>query len=184
MSEEQIIKACLKGENYARGELYSCYADSLFYICRRYTGNKELAEDLLHDAFIKIFESIQKFQYRGDGSLRAWMVRVTVNVALEYLRTATRNGLSNSEELEKISNYSEPTDEEVERVPQEILMQFIGELPAGYRTIFNLYCVEEYSHKEIAGMLGINEKSSSSQLFRAKTLLAKKIKNYLAIKGE
>ena len=143
-----------------------------------------MAEDLLHDAFIKIFESIQKFQYRGKGSLQAWMTKVTINVALEYLRLETRSGLSNPEDLDKISNYSEPSTEDVERIPHEILMQFISELPTGYRTIFNLYCVEEYSHKEIARMLGINEKSSSSQLFRAKTLLAKNITNYLAIKGE
>ena len=112
------------------------------------------------------------------------MVRVTINIALEHLRIESRDKINNTDDINLISNIAEPTTEEAQKIPESILKQFIYELPVGYRTVFNLYCIEEYSHKEIAEMLSINEKSSSSQLFRAKTMLAKKIKEYLTLKTE
>ena len=134
---------------------------------------------LLHDAFLKIYGAFSKFEYRGAGSLRAWMERVTVNVALEWLRTRNRLGCVELDEGRAASLPDEPSAEEASRVPRDVLMRFVSELPDGYRAVFNLYCIEEYSHREIAQMLGINEKSSSSQLFRARTLLARRIRDYL-----
>lgn len=107
------------------------------------------------------------------------MERVTVNVALEWLRTRNRLGCVELDEGRATALPDEPSAEEASRVPRDVLMRFVSELPDGYRAVFNLYCIEEYSHREIAQMLGINEKSSSSQLFRARTLLARRIRDYL-----
>lgn len=183
MEEQQLAEQCRLGNNRARQELYERYAGRLLALCMRYTGNRELAEDLLHDGFLKLFSSFDKFTWRGEGSLRAWMERVMVNTVLEYLR---RNDvLNNSVDLDISSPgaYDEPTTEACETIPAQVLMQFVRELPAGYRTVFNLYVMEGKSHKEIAAALGINEKSSASQLARAKAALADKIRKWMKSNG-
>lgn len=182
MKELELSEQCRLGNNRARRELYEQYAGRMLGICLRYVGDRDIAQDLLHDSFIKIFDSFDKFTWRGEGSLRAWMERVVVNIALQYLR---KNDIVNqAASLDDLSeDYEEPDVADVETIPQQILMQFIEELPAGYRTVFNLYTFEDKSHKEIAQILGINEKSSASQLFRAKTTLAKKIKEWIMHNG-
>lgn len=179
MEEQTLCEGCRKGDNAARRELYDRYAGRLMAVCLRYAGDRATAEDLLHDAFLKIYGAFDRFSYRGPGSLRAWMERVTVNVALEWLRTRNRLGCVPLDEERRLPDPAEPQPEEVARIPQQVLMRFVGELPDGYRAVFNLFCIEGYSHREIARMLGINEKSSSSQLFRARALLARRIKSYL-----
>lgn len=178
-SIDQILVEGLKsGDRGAQRELYDRYSAQLMAIAMRYMGDRAAAEDLLHDAFIKIFGSITKFSYRGEGSLRAWMSRIVVNASLEQLRAKGRrrvvtldDGLVSAELEEELPPLG--------GVPQQVLLQFIAELPAGYREVFNLYCIEEYSHREIAQRLNINEKSSSSQLLRARRILAKKVKSYI-----
>jgi RNA polymerase sigma-70 factor (ECF subfamily) len=180
MEEFELSEKCKQGNNLARRELYELYSGRMFGICLRYIGNRDVAQDLLHDGFLKIYASFDKFTWRGKGSLRAWMERVMVNAALQHLRKT--DVLARTTELEGIEEpyeYPEPSD--VEIIPQKVLMNFIRELPEGYRTVFNLYTFEEKSHKEIAQMLGINEKSSASQLFRAKGVLVKRIKEYLRV---
>lgn len=179
MEEQILAEGCREGDAAARKELYDRYAGRLFAICMRYAGDRASAEDLLHDAFLKIYGAFDRFSYRGPGSLRAWIERITVNVALEWLRNRNRLGCVALDEGKAAAAIAEPAPSEVARVPREVLMRFVSELPEGYRAVFNLYCIEEYSHREIAGMLGINEKSSSSQLFRARALLARRIKDYL-----
>ncbi|NDW11603.1 sigma-70 family RNA polymerase sigma factor [Bacteroides sp. 214] len=177
MEEFELSELCRQGNNRARKELYEQYSGRLFGICLRYAKDREVAKDLLHDGFLKIFHSFDKFTWRGDGSLRAWLERVMVNEALQFLRK--NDVLSIATEIENIGEgYEDPTESEVELIPQHVLMRFISELPEGYRTVFNLYMFEEKSHKEIATLLDINEKSSSSQLHRAKATLAKRIKEY------
>ncbi len=175
--DEIFIEKLKGGDRGAQRELYDLHAATLMAIAMRYLGERGVAEDILHDSFIKIFGSIKGFSYRGEGSLRAWMSRIVVNGSLEYLRHNRR--LSSPLELNEIADYSDPNEVEVSRVPREVLLGFIAELPEGYRTVFNLFCIEEYSHREIAKQLGINEKSSSSQLLRAKRLLATRIKSYI-----
>ena len=102
-----------------------------------------------------------------------------MNVALEWLRNRNRLGVVELDEGRAAGTIADPDPAEVARVPHDVLMRFVGELPDGYRAVFNLYCIEEYSHREIARLLGINEKSSSSQLFRARALLARRIRDYL-----
>ncbi|MFI3240835.1 MAG: RNA polymerase sigma factor [Bacteroidales bacterium] len=176
-SEEILVTNIKRNDRDAQKTLYHKYANRLLYLSIRYVGREEIAEDILHDSFIKIFNEIGKFKFQGEGSLRAWMDRITINTSLEWLR--------NNKKLEFVpldSEYNlidEPSYSETEIIPRDKLMQLINELPDGYRTVFNLFCIEEYSHKEIAAKLNINEKSSSSQLLRAKRLLATKIKEYL-----
>ena len=178
MEELELSEQCRQGNNRARRELYERYAGRLLAICLRYMSDRDTAQDLLHDGFLKIFGSFDKFTWRGEGSLRAWMERVMVNTALQYLRkNDVINQASPLEEVPEV--YDEPDDDDIEMIPQSVLMQFVRELPPGYRTVFNLYTFENKSHKEIAQLLGINEKSSASQLFRAKSTLIRKVKDWL-----
>lgn len=144
-------------------------------VCMRYSGDRDTAQDILHDGFLKAFRSFGQFQYMGEGSLRAWLTRIMVNGALEALR---KRNVLNEQPIEELPDDIED-EEDLELIPQAVLMQFIQELPDGYRTVFNLYVFEEKSHKEIAEILGITEHTSSSQFFRAKKLLMKKISEYL-----
>lgn len=174
MDETALVSGCVEGDNFARKQLYERYAQQMMAVCFRYVGNREEAQDILHDGFIKIFESIRSFEYRGEGSLRAWMTRVFSNLALQSLREQV---FKEPLPLENIED-TEVEQEEVDNIPNEVLLGFISELPVGYRTVFNQYVFEEMSHKEIAGSLGINESSSRSQLTRAKAILTTKIKAY------
>ena len=179
MEEQILAEGCRKGDNEARRELYDHYAGRLLAVCLRYSGDRSIAEDLMHDAFLKIYGAFDRFSYRGPGSLRAWMERITVNVALEWLRSRNKLSMTVLDEGRQLPDIPEPDPSEVARIPRDVLMGFVSELPDGYRTVFNLYCIEGYSHRDIAQMLGINEKSSSSQLFRARALLARRIGAYM-----
>ncbi|WP_295940582.1 sigma-70 family RNA polymerase sigma factor [uncultured Alistipes sp.] len=179
MEEHRLADGCRNGDDAARRELYDRFAGRLLAICLRYSGDRATAEDLMHDAFLKIYGAFDRFSYRGPGSLRAWIERVTVNVALEWLRSRNKLSMKTLDESRALPDVADPDPVEVSRIPREVLMEFVGELPDGYRTVFNLFCIEGYSHRDIAEMLGINEKSSSSQLFRARTLLARRINAYM-----
>lgn len=182
MEEQELSVRCRQGDNRARKELYEQYAGRMLGICLRYAGDRDTAQDLMHDGFIKIYSSFDKFTWRGEGSIRAWMERVMVNTALQFLRK--NDVMSQAMELEEVpETVEEPDASAVEAIPQTVLMQFIRELPDGYRTVFNLYTFEDKSHREIAQELGINEKSSASQLSRAKNALAKRVKEWLTNNG-
>jgi len=176
MNESDLVKGCKKGDNEARRCLYDTYARLMMGVCYRYTGQRETAEDLLHDGFIRVFDSFDRFEYRGEGSLRAWLSRVFANIALEYLRSAQQQW-----DIIPIENIADEVEEEtIESIPAEILMQLVAELPAGYRTVLNLFVFEEKSHREIAELLGISEATSRTQFMRAKNLLAKRAKEYIS----
>lgn len=179
MEEQELAKRCREGDSPARQELYERYAGRMLGVCFRYAGDRDTAQDLLHDGFLKIFSSMDKFTWRGEGSLRAWMERVMVNSALQQLR---KNDVMNQstplEELPEV--YEKPDSDSIDLIPRDVLMRFIRELPTGYRTVFNLYVFEEKPHKEIARLLGINEKSSASQLTRAKAALAAKVREWIS----
>lgn len=174
-SEIELAEHCRHGDNAARKQLYEQYASLLMAICIRYCNDRDLAQDVLHDGFLKIFRSFDKFHYKGDGSLKAWLSRIMVNEALEALR---KRNLSNELSIDELVDDIED-EEDLERIPQSVLMEFVKELPDGYRAVFNLYVFEEKSHKEIAKILGITEHTSSSQFFRAKKWLMNKISGYL-----
>ena len=178
MNELELVESCKKENNFARKRLYEIYAPLMMGICLRYCGDVMTAQDLLHDGFIKVFESIHSFVYRGNGSLKGWLSTVFANNCLEYLRkNSVVQGFLSIEDITEPVIW--PIEEDYIKIPDDVLMNFILELPPGYRTIFNMYTLEEKSHKEIGAILGINESSSRSQLARAKNLLVGKINSYV-----
>lgn len=159
--------------------LYERYSARLLAVCQRYVGDRDTAEDILHDSFITIFKKLGALDFRGEEKLYGWMRRIAVNRCIDWLRKQ-RGAPRPLDEVPDVPDEGGGELEEVRKIPPGVLFRMIGELPEGYRTIFNLFCLDGYSHAEIAGMLGIKEKTSSSQYFRARALLAQKIKNYLA----
>lgn len=178
--ERQLWERCAKGEKPACRELYDSCAGRLLALSARYTGSREAAEDVLQDAFIKVFASIKSFRYRGEGSLYAWIRRVVINQSLDWLR-ARRKDMTVP--IEESRTTEEISQDDVSVIPEEVLAGMVEKLPDGYRTVFNLYAMDGYSHREIGEMLGIKEKTSSSQYFRARALLAAKIKQYIRDNG-
>ena len=171
----ELARLCARGDDKARKEMYTRYAGSLYAICIRYVGDRELARDLMHDSMIRIYDTIGK--YRPTGSLKAWMSRVTVNLVIDHIRKERKFLIVPLEGEQE--NIPEPSAEEMRTVPKEELIRMISALPEAKRVIFNLFCVEGYSHKDISKMLGIKEKTSSSLLFKAREQLAGNIKDYL-----
>jgi RNA polymerase sigma-70 factor (ECF subfamily) len=173
--ELRLVKRLRNGENGAMREFYTLYADELASVCRRYIENEETLKDVFQDVLIRIFTQISEFNYQGIGSLRAWASRLAVNQSLNYLRKVRR------EELVRLENdviEEEAEDPPIEDIPPEVIKKMVNQLPIGCRTVFNLYVFEDKNHQEIAELLGIKVNSSSSQLSRAKNLLAKMIKAY------
>jgi RNA polymerase sigma-70 factor (ECF subfamily) len=169
-SEEQLILGCKNQERSAQYALYQLYAGKMFSVCKRYLGNGPDAEDALMEGFMKVYSKMDSFQ--NQGSLEGWIRRIMANEALMKIR---KNN----------SHKTIPTNDElVISIPENALMnlevedieQLITELPIGYRTIFNLYAIEGYSHKEIATYLDISEGTSKSQLSRARAILQTKFK--------
>lgn len=179
IEEVELAKLCARGDEMARKELYTKYAAYLFALCIRYVSNKELARDLMHDAILKIFETIGK--YRPTGSLKSWCARVTVNLLIDYLRKSKLMELQQLDSTQE--KIPEPQTEDIAKVPKQELMRMVSELPNTKRIIFNLFCVEGYSHRDIAEMLNIKEKTSSSLLFKAREQLAENVRDYIKRNG-
>ena len=181
MDEQELASRCHRGDNAARRELYETYGSRLLSLCRRYAVDAADAEDLMQDAFVKIFRVIGRFRWTRPGSLYSWMARVALNLAFDSARARKRiaRELVDADAL-KGEPVDEPDYEQAASVPAETIRRMIADLPDGYRTVFELYCFEELSHKEIADLLGIKEKSSSASLARARGILARSIKQYLA----
>jgi len=171
------------------GRLYDLYAPRLLSLCLRYCGNREDAEDVLQEGFIKILRHLGHFKSQSPGSLEAWMKRIMVNTALNHLRDHTKDRLMLSIEtyLERDDLIDEPEEDPdllwKSIITKDQLMDMICALPPGYRTVFNLYVMEEYTHKEIAELLNCSENTSKSQLSKARALLRKRLKDYLKSKG-
>ena len=180
MDEQELASRCHRGDNAARRELYETYGSRLLSLCRRYAVDAADAEDLMQDAFVKIFRVIGRFRWTRPGSLYSWMARVALNLAFDSARARKRiaRALVDADTL-KGEPVDEPDYEQAASVPAETIRRMIAALPDGYRTVFELYCFEELSHKEIADLLGIKEKSSSASLARARALLARAVRQYL-----
>ena len=162
---------CRKNNPISQRALYDKYARKMMAVCLRYGRDYDTAQDLMQEGFIKVFTAIDS--YTGNGSFEGWIRRIFINTALEYLR---RNDIlretvdiDDSEPMQEI-DYST-----VEQMSADELMELVAELPTGFRTVFNLFVVEGYNHKEIGEMLGITESTSRSQLTRAKKWLQKRI---------
>jgi len=169
-TEEDLIAGCIKQKASAQRALFDKYSGRMLGLCRRYVKDVLEAEGVMITAFTKIFERIE--QYTGEGNFEGWMKRIMVNESLQYLRKHKNMQLNmDIEEAHHLPNYDAMED----HLQTEDLMQMIGELPVGYRTVFNLYAIEGYSHKEIAEQLNINENTSKSQLSRARVHLQKQL---------
>lgn len=168
----EIIKRCLEGKRSAQKELYDSISAKMFAVCLRYMGERESAMDVLQEGFISLFSKLGS--YTGDGSFEGWARKIFVNAALMSLRK--NDILKQSEEIETAWNLSSQETGAVQNVSYKELIRMIGELPPGFRTVFNMYVVEGYSHKEIGEILGISEATSRSQLQRARGILQEKIK--------
>ena len=174
LSERELLRLVRSGDPTGTRALYERYVGYLTAVCSRYVPDRAAVKDILQDAFVSIFTRIADFEFRGEGSLRAWMTRIVVNAALKSLRGSGRISY-----VEELPDCEEEDLETLPQVPPAILADMIKALPDGYRTVFNLFVFEKKSHKEIAELLGIKENSSASQFFRARALLARQIKDYL-----
>lgn len=174
--EQILVNRLLKKEEAAWKELFGAYSGSLTYVCSRYIVEKEDLHDVLQNSFIQMFRSIDSFEYRGNGSLKAWITRIVVNESLKHIKQ-NPNFYTVSEDFE-IPDEQNEEELNFEEISQNTIMKMIRSLPEGYRTVFNLFVFEKKSHKEIAEILGIAENSSASQFHRAKSMLARKIEEY------
>ncbi len=166
--EKQLVKQCRNRSARGFDRLYQRYASVLFGICLRYGGNKEAAEDILQDVFVTIFKKIDS--YRFEGSFEGWLKRITVNVAINYLRKQKRKYLVSVDDNEYVKLESYDADA-ISKLSEMEILESIQRLPEGYRTVFNLYVIEGYKHKDIAEMLGITESTSRTQLAKARKAL-------------
>lgn len=177
--EERWLRKALDGDNTATEWIYRRHVRYLSALCSRYITEDEDIKDVLQESFIKIFTFLDSFKYRGEGPLKAWMAKITLNETLKFVRNNSRLPIDSIDD--KDMNIADGDSMETEDIPTDVLHQLIRELPDGYRTVFNLYVIDDKSHKEIAQLLGIKENTSASQLHKAKSMLARKIKHYRTI---
>ena len=174
ISESDLLEGCRRGERKMQQELYNRFAPRMYGVCLRYASNAEEAEDILQEGFIKIFNKINS--YRGDGSFEGWIRRIFVNTAIEHFRKKTYlQPITETEENTVEGKYLSVLDS----LAEKDIIQLIQQLSPGYRTVFNMYVVEGYSHKQIAEILGISEGTSKSQLSRAKLILQDLVKTFI-----
>ncbi len=172
-SEEQLQQGVRQGDRTAMHEVYERYAGYAAAVVRRYVTDRDAAHDLLQDSFVKVFTRIDTFTYRGEGSFRAWILRIVANESLNYVRQNQKSSFTDD------VPDAPDEDPDVGLVPSDVLMDMVAQLPPGYRMILNLFVFEGKKHKEIAQLLGISEGTSASQYLRAKRLLARMIKDYI-----
>ena len=170
--DPKLIESCIKGDRAAQKALYNRLAPRMFPLCIRYVGDRSLAEDILQEGFITLFTRLES--YKGEGSFEGWARRIFVTTALMSLRK--KDALKMSEDLEAARGLKTETSSQVQNIGYKELMSLIMTLPPGFRTVFNMYAIEGYSHKEISEMLGISETTSRTQLSRARIWLQNKIK--------
>lgn len=171
MSLEQLINRCSKKDVQAQSQLYQLYVSKLFALSLKYSRNYAEAQDNLQDAFVTIFTKIN--QYTHKGSFEGWMKRVTINTALQKYRGASVFEIIREEQIEDTS-----IDIDDDSIDMDYLLKCIQELPDRYRLVFNLYALDDYSHKEIAELLEISIGTSKSNLSRARVILKEKIESY------
>lgn len=173
-SEKELLDDIKKGDRSALHQLYSRYVGYAMAVGLRYVPDCDDLNDIIQDSFVKILSSVNRFEYRGEGSLKGWILRIVSNEAINFIKQKTKFSF-----VDEFPDEIEEQDPDVDKVPPQVLNQMISELPDGYRMVLNLYVFEQKSHKEIADMLDIKESTSASQYLRAKKLLASKINNYL-----
>lgn len=172
MTEDELIRGCLKDDASCQKEIFNRFAGRMLGVCNRYARNSADAEDILQDAFIKVFDKMEQFKF--EGSFEGWIRRIVVNTALKkYSLRRYEKEVVGYEIKDKDESSMEPSA--YAHLNQKEIMNLINILPDGYRLIFNLYVIEGYQHDEIADMLGIQPGTSRSQLVKARNMLQKQI---------
>lgn len=184
---DNIVIGCMKNDRICQEKLFKLYYGKLMVVCLRYTNDKDTAQDILQEGFMKIFDKITSFE--STGSFEGWMRRIVTNTALDHLRKSKKFNFVEENEIntkEEFVDYGEIQEfENSIELKAEFALEAIQQLSPAYKTVFNLYVMEEYSHKEIAEMLGISEGTSKSNLAKAKMNLQKLIvKKYSKIANE
>lgn len=173
--ELDLATRCSNGDKLAEKELYMTYAARLYALCIRYASDREEAQDLMHDAMIKAFGTISKYRYTAEGSLYAWLRKLTINMAVDKLRRKRFR-------MVPIRDFDLPEyddGQDLPDIPPSVLLEMVAGLPRRKRLVFNMFCIDGMSHKEISELLGISEKGSASLLAKARLELKKEVADYL-----
>lgn len=172
MTDEQLVKGCIANDAIAQKKLFDDYSKKMMGVCLRYTNSEDEAQDVVQNGFIKVFEMIHTF--KGSGSLEGWIRKIMVNSALDNYRKT--KALKQNIEIENVDYMLQSNIHATESLETKDLLRIIQSLPSGFRTVFNLYAIEGYTHKEIAVQLNISENTSKSQYSRARVYLQKILK--------
>jgi RNA polymerase sigma-70 factor (ECF subfamily) len=183
-TDAELIEGCLRGKRSYHRHLYNRYAVKMLSVCMRYIKSQAEAEDVLQEGFINVFLKLKSF--RQEGSLEGWIRRIMINTSLMQLRNKIMISSGNENEAADL-----PADDTLENedsfwntLSSQELFEIIHSLPEGYKTVFLLYVLDDFSHKEIAEMLGITEGTSKSQLSRAREMLKTRVVQYCSSKTE
>jgi RNA polymerase sigma factor (sigma-70 family) len=169
-SESDLIKGCIAGDRKFQETLYNIHSRKMYAVCLRYCPDTDDAQDVLQDGFVKVFRNLEK--YRGEGSFEGWLRRIFVNTAIEHYRKKTN--LSSINDMVEAS-FEDDSWSALDKLAEKDILNIVKKLSPGYRSVFNMYVVEGYSHKDIGEILNISEGTSKSQLARAKGILQKMI---------
>lgn len=169
LTEAELIKGCLKKDESCQRALFEQYAGKMMTVCLRYSGERQEAEDILQESFVKVFAHLH--QYKFKGSFEGWIRRIVANTAIRMVEKKMHFSVITDD----IQPAQQANADILSKLSEEELLKLIGNLPPGYRLVFNLYVMEGYSHEEIAGMLQITAGTSRSQLSKAKNMLKQRI---------
>lgn len=185
-TDAEIIEGCLKNSRYYQEIFYNRFASKMFGVCMRYAGNKDLANDLFQEGFIKVFQNLHRF--KGEKGLNSWVYKVFVSTSVNYITRTMSRKFEVSFGDEFIENVSDDSSETVhdwlDHISQKETLEMVQALPEKYRVIINLYAIEKMSHHEISKMLDITESTSRSQLSRARKILTEQLNEKLKKKVE
>ncbi|GAB3572840.1 sigma-70 family RNA polymerase sigma factor [Spirosoma luteolum] len=170
--EYELVEGCRRQDRIVQRQLYERFAGKLFVVCKRYVRDPDEAEDVLQDAFVKIYRHIDSFRF--ECPLEAWLKRVVINTALKHLRK--QKPWEHNSDIDDVAPTLAQADTSLPTLNYKYLLELVQELPLGCRTVFNLYAIEGFNHPEIAEMLSIAEGTSKSQYARARTLLQQKLR--------
>jgi RNA polymerase sigma-70 factor (ECF subfamily) len=167
---KEIVNACLKGDRRSQESLFKMFYGKMLAVCSRYISDKDTAQEVLQEGFIKVFDKLEVFDFKG--SFEGWVRRIIVNTAIDSIRKAKRAPVLKDKDTDFKMDSTDQMEEsetlQLTELKASIALEAIGKLSPGYRAVFNSFVIEEYSHKEIAEMLGISEGTSKSNLSKAK----------------
>ncbi len=173
-----IVEACLRGERRAQERLFQTYYGKMLGVCMRYLSDRDSAQEILQVSFLKVFDKLEFFDF--TGSLEGWIRRIVTNTAIDHLRKAKKDPFLSDQDNDFVAGSADPMVEaehtELLELKGQVAIEAIGKLSPAYRAVFNLYVIEEHTHKEIAEILGISEGTSKSNLAKAKMNLQRLLK--------